>query len=625
MSAQEKRGALTSRPSLYAYALRRHGAEPDGRLPRGGYPLPDEPPPAEEIPERSGVTHKELLRTVGDALSPLLGAPDTRWAAGEVHRRLGELRARNRTLRVVRAVVAQLPLDDETAARALGRRLTRAGTTAAAVGVGLGLLARLGEPEDVPYLRTLALLRGFAGTAVQALTALDAPTAALVWLTEYIEEGELRRLVDALAARDDNSAHAWLLTTPLPPGAVGPETARRIAEAVRLDEVVRADPVDLRVLAQAGRLLCRMASRRDYRPEVLAYAGAVAVHEALVARASALAPTLDHYAILLSLALDLHSGPSHLLPWPPGRREALLDGLESVLTAPSWAALTRGEPTPRADPAERRRAAWIRRTARQPFGPRDQRTGAPRLRIEVAVSDPADPDTVETRFLVDGRPLVPEAFGRGPGNAPEYLLDSGRLRATPEPREVQLAEAYCTEGCCGALHVTVRRDGDHVVWNHWRRPPASPHRQALSELPEYRFDAAAYDAEVARAESDHSWAWPARSTARLLAAGLRDRPELLTRWDCRFGWVGTAFSEPDTTTLSFTFWPGLAAGRRDTAGPWLQFVWDLPDDGTPPDVRAARVLKRMETTDPKTFAEVRGGSREHAQVLGFPWPEGQGC
>ncbi|MFD7615894.1 hypothetical protein [Streptomyces sp. NPDC059802] len=42
---------------------------------------------------------------------------------------------------------------------------------------------------------------------------------------------------------------------------------------------------------------------------------------------------------------------------------------------------------------------------------------------------------------------MPEAFGRGAVHPPEYLLDSGRPRATDEPREVQLAEAYCTEGC----------------------------------------------------------------------------------------------------------------------------------------------------------------------------------
>lgn len=143
------------------------------------------------------------------------------------------------------------------------------------------------------------------------------------------------------------------------------------------------------------------------------------------------------------------------------------------------------------------------------------------------------------------------------------------------------------------------------MWRDWRRPTPPPSRLPPPELPEYRFNAADYDAEIARAESDHSWAWPARSTARLIAAGLRDRPDLLTRWDARPGWIGTDFTDPDATVLSFTYRPGLAAGQRDKDGPWLQFTWSLPEDGTPPEDRAAAAL-RLATADPKTYAEVGG-------------------
>jgi hypothetical protein len=609
VSPAEERSALTPQPSLYEYALRLHRAEPDGRLPKGGYPLPDPPQ------RRDSLGRTEAHAAVVEALAPLLTDPDTVRAADEVHLRLHELGVRDRH---IHAAVAELPLEDEATARALGRRLARMGTSTPAVSVGLGLLARLGEPEDVPYLKILGLLRGFTRPAIQALTALDAPTAALVWLGNHVEGRSLRHLVDALAARDDQTARTWLLEVPLEPRAVGSSTARRIAEAVRLADILREDPVDTRVLAQAGRLLSRMTSLRDYQAEILDYPQAVTAYDALVARASQLPPTLDHYATLLSLALDLHSGSSFLLDWRPGQREALLDTLESVLSTPAWSAVPAGEPT---DPAERRRAHWIRRAARQPFSARARST---RLRVEVAVRDPADPDIVETRLLIDGRPLVPEAFGRGPANSPEYLLDSGRLRAAAEPREVQLAEAYCTEGCCGALYVTICREGEHVVWRDWRRPATPPSRQPPPELPEYRFNVADYDAEIARAENDHSWAWPARSTARLIAAGLRDRPDLLTRWDGQRGWVGTDFTDPDATVLSFTYWPGLAAGQRDKDGPWLQFIWTLPEDDTPPEDRAAAALRRLATADPKTYAEVRGGSREYAEALGFPWPE-RGC
>ncbi|MFH9968705.1 hypothetical protein ACH4PR_46710 [Streptomyces mirabilis] len=33
---------------------------------------------------------------------------------------------------------------------------------------------------------------------------------------------------------------------------------------------------------------------------------------------------------------------------------------------------------------------------------------------------------------------------------------------------MRLAEASCTEGCCGALCVTIQRDGDYVLWDEWR-------------------------------------------------------------------------------------------------------------------------------------------------------------
>jgi len=602
MSAQAGGGVPASRPSLYAYALRLYRSKPDGRLPHGGHPSPDAPQ------RRAALGWREAEAGVRETLAPLLSDPDPVRAAEEIHRRLHTLGIRDPH---VQAAMAELPLEDTAAARALGRHLTRTGTSTLTVNVGIALLARLGEPEDVPYLKVLGLLRVLARPVVGALTALDCPTAALVWLADHAESRALRHLIVAIAARDDHEARAWLLNAPLDSGAVGPSTARRIAEAVQLADILSEEQTDTQVVAQAGRLLSRMTGLRDYQPEILNHPQATTTYNAFVARASQLPPTLDHYAILLSVALDLHSGPSVLLDWQPGQREAHLRALEAVLSNRSWTAVTESEPE---EPAERRRVHWIRSTARQPF----DHVTVSRFRVEATARDPADPDTVEARLLIDGRPLVPEAFGKGPANPPEYLLDSGRLRAATEPREVQLAEAYCTEGCCGALYVTICREDDQVVWRDWRRPPT---RQPRAELPEYRFDAGDYDAEIERAENDRSWSWPARSTARLIAAGLREQPDLLTRWDGQVGWIGTDFPDQDSAMVSFTYWPGLAAGRQDQDGPWLQFIWSLPDDGTPAANQASTALRQLAEQDPKTYAQVRGGSRSHAEALGFPWPE----
>ncbi|WP_159048729.1 hypothetical protein [Streptomyces sp. NRRL F-4489] len=71
--------------------------------------------------------------------------------------------------------------------------------------------------------------------------------------------------------------------------------------------------------------------------------------------------------------------------------------------------------------------------------------------------------------------------------------------------------------------------------------------------------------------------------------------------------------------------PGTSPSTPDGQGalnsPWLQFVWRIPDDGRPPEERAAAALHRLATTDPKRYADVCGGSREHALALGYAWPD----
>ncbi|WP_406530401.1 hypothetical protein [Streptomyces sp. I8-5] len=612
MSAPEERAALPP-ASLYSCALRLLRAEPDGRLPEGGYALPDPP----ERRPRTRTSWKSACEALTEVLTEALTPPASRTdadadadtgtdapgvarAAEEIHPRLAGLSIRGGH---VQSVVTGLPLADEGRARALGRCLTRTGTSPMAVCVGLALLTRLGEPEDVPYLRVLGRLRDLADHAVRALDPIDSPAAALVWLGRHTRGPELRGLVDALAAGEESSVPGRLEAVLRKVREVRPETARRVAEAVRLADLLReARPGETGLVAGTGRLLRRMSSANDHRTEVLACPVAVGLFEAFAVRAAELPPTLDHHAILLSVALELHSGPSRLLEWGAGRREALLDRLESVLGRPDWRALLAGGSAEDGDPAGQRRLDWARRTARQPFRRDAGCTGpAGRLRIEATVLDPVDPDIVETRVLIDGRPLVPAAFGRGGAHAPEYLLDSGRLRATDEPREVQLAEAYCTEGCCGALHVTIRRDGDHVIWSDWRRPAPPPSLLPARELPEYRFEAAAYDAEIARAENDHSWAWPARKTARLIAAGVRDRPDLLTRWDVEQGWIGTDFRDRDRTVVTLAHRAGPSAGQGAEDAHRQHLVWHVPDDGTTPEHRAAAALHRLATVDPRTY------------------------
>ncbi|MDG4864915.1 hypothetical protein P8605_42880, partial [Streptomyces sp. T-3] len=329
---------------------------------------------------------------------------------------------------------------------------------------------------------------------------------------------------------------------------------------------------------------------------------------ALAAAAAGLPPSLGRAARLTSLVQELDSGHSHLLDNTPRQRAELLGGLRRVLQSPAWSEFIRTARTSAADADERHRAAWIERTlARRSPEPSG-------LRIEVVVPDPAVSTQVETRILVDGRPVIADAFDKGPPHSPEYVLGPGLLRAAEEPQEVQLAEAWCTEGCCGALYVTVVREGDTVVWRDWKRPGDSKNERPLPTL---RFDATAYDAEVERATQDHSWEWPARTLARLLGERLRAEPELTARWDCRLGWIGTHYAVPDQVQASFSY---PRSRRQGSDAPWLQFIWSPTDDGTPPEAQVDALVRRLQDEDLTTIARLAGGSAESAAALGFDWP-----
>ncbi|WP_405964272.1 hypothetical protein OG713_27195 [Streptomyces sp. NBC_00723] len=658
-------------PALYDQVRRLRQESPDGLPPGRGFDLPadlpaelgtDSPADLPSEPPETGLSRREMAGVVREALNPLPEDPAT------LHRRFAELGVRGRHRNLIRSAVAALPLpaDEHATARALARQLTRTGSTVPAVTAGLALLTRLGEPEDVPYLSTLGLVRSLTGPAVEALDALDRRSAAVLWLLTSVSRGELRPLVRALGAGDDRAVRPELVAFRAEPRFLGATTARRIAEAARLPDLLAEHPADPALLARAARLLVRMGCASDDTTELLTYREAPAVYETVVTRAGLLPPTVEQHATLLSLALDLSSGPGALLDWPSGCRETLLASLGRQLAKPSWTATATtgvgpedpaglgperpagvgpkrpagvgpkrpagvGPKRPAGigperpadlgpeDPAEvarRLRVGWIRRTGRRPF----TRPAVPDrgLRVEIVAGDPVDRAPVETRVLVDGRPLVPAVFAHGPAHSPEELLDEGLLRAGPEPRRVRLAEAWCGEGCCGALHVTIRRDGDQVVWEDWRRPPPPGSRGPAPELPVLRFDATAYDAEIARAEADRAWAWPARTVARLIRARLVERPELLSRWDARRGWISTGHEEPDTAQVHFWYQPGLGAGRPEEDP--LVFRWTVPDDGTPPEAQAAAALRRLAEEDPKSYSRVSGGTRKRAAELGYTWP-----
>lgn len=211
--------------------------------------------------------------------------------------------------------------------------------------------------------------------------------------------------------------------------------------------------------------------------------------------------------------------------------------------------------------------------------------------------------------MIGGIPVIAAAFDKGPAEDPANLVHNGRLRADEVPHDVRLAEAYCTEGCCGGLYVTILRDGPEVVWKDWRSSMKGDQPR------EARFDASAYDREIDRAERDFSWEWPARTVARLVNGQLRADPGILGSWDCSL-WTCTAWLKDfDTMRLSLRYPARTPSGKE----PWvlLGLVFDISDGD--PEETPAKIIESIRDTDPKTHAEIIGGSRDGAQMLGLSY------
>ncbi|MDX5564566.1 hypothetical protein PYK79_16095 [Streptomyces sp. ID05-04B] len=234
------------------------------------------------------------------------------------------------------------------------------------------------------------------------------------------------------------------------------------------------------------------------------------------------------------------------------------------------------------------------------------------------VCPPPDEGGVEVRPIVNGRDLLAEVLPGGVGGSrylgagPRRLLgQEGPLHATATPHEVRLAWSGCgVEECCGALYVTVTRDGDHVVWADWRDLANQDF-----DLPELRFTADRYEAEVLRAGEDRGWERPAEAVARLLEAGLRGCGDWLVRWDCELEGVWASRGEPDRIHVVL----GHPRNRANADLPWLQFGVTLLISADPPSDQAERLEARLTAGDPRAGAEVWGGSHD-AEQLGYPWP-----
>lgn len=166
----------------------------------------------------------------------------------------------------------------------------------------------------------------------------------------------------------------------------------------------------------------------------------------------------------------------------------------------------------------------------------------------------------EVRPLVDGVDVMNEVHPDGYARSCRDWTgpaESWPLAVTEKPRRIMITEPICTAGCCGALYVTMRREGDRVIWDAWENT------SDMTAVPrDFHFDSAQYEAELARAAADRSWEEPVDTTARLLDEALAD-----SGWFERWGCVLTSVSPRRAK-------PGLPAKLAGSEGVDVQFHED---------------------------------------------------
>lgn len=153
----------------------------------------------------------------------------------------------------------------------------------------------------------------------------------------------------------------------------------------------------------------------------------------------------------------------------------------------------------------------------------------------------ADP-WAEVRPLVDGVDVLKEVHPEGFADSCRHWRgprESWPLAVAEKPRRIMITAPTCTAGCCGALYVTIRRDGDQVLWAAWENTSNTTAVPA-----DFRFDLAQYEAELARAAADRRWEEPVDTVARLLEQTLADSG-WFERWGCVLSSVSPRREEPD--------------------------------------------------------------------------------
>jgi hypothetical protein len=582
MTRSGERSALGPDPVSVHQRLRELLARcPEGPLPEAELKAIQEslePPPAGSVRPSGDVQSRLQARRAASAqLSAILNATDPSVPDG-LDALAARLRARESHC-PSRIEPSDVHLSAEHAS-VIASHLLRTGATAIELLAGLDLVVHAQAEVDFAIVREMALLGGSIGFEVSvALMHSARPAHDLHWVLTRDSDPRLHMFASQF-------------------GRLAREAVDDLLETLTVSQTIA-------VVLMAADLRPVPAWLRDHE-------GLRQLLRAVADDPALLEPGVDGLVALVRLWDEVRYGGCALLGFSREERSSVAERFRTALAGMGALAETERALADRPDDGDR---IWLRQRIEDA---RSERPGfPPGLAIRVAVPPPSTHRDAQLHVVIDGEPVTVSWFERGHSLSPESILDSGRgLRGSPESDDVLLSQADCVEECCGAFRVRIRRDDEAVEWEirGTGRSDKAPRR--------FRFPVEVFDTELDRALADRAWEWPARRVARILRSRLEAEPELLGRWDCRRGWIGAGNRERGAVEVAFIYPEGEL--KRDD--PWLLFKHsiEIADafevDDVAVEATVDRVVAMLRTTDPKTVAAVCGGSRKHAETLGFPWP-----
>lgn len=215
---------------------------------------------------------------------------------------------------------------DRQRVRETGRWLVRHVTDRCAVTIGLALLASDRNAEDIPLIRTIALLSNtFGPLAAHALRRRRGGTDALLWLGDRVDGWGRVAVVTALCETSDKTAREWLLRNACNGDYLNGYFAGTVATTAHLHQAITQEDPDPALIDHTGRLLACMASCAGMGMTLKHYPPAGIVLEAHARHISRLPPTPERSSDIATLARYIRESAAEELNWPPEQQARVLN------------------------------------------------------------------------------------------------------------------------------------------------------------------------------------------------------------------------------------------------------------------------------------------------------------